>query len=779
LTLSSPSWPTPHPAGGTVSNDPQIGGFPAWYQDTTGLTLEFCDPLNQSELDGGWCLLLPADVPKLPEKFPNPFSVEHFYYSADADANPPLGGKALLRMSMEASFPVAPLAGAQMTFARIRIRIGVIPMTGTYRIIHPYGEEHIDAIAGAQKGIDFTEDIGIACAPGDFTCAMTSRLGPFLLPSVVPGGAEMPAVTATNPTPDRDPAHFGGLLVPTPYPGTGKSYIADPARTGPVTGSPLPPFTDSTGALRDHNIFRIEGPAGCGIGGPGIDFLESTDFSLQGRVYTGTIPGNVILDRASYTNGSTGSKLDVFASGSETVLSRLPGAPQPAPVLPQLSFFPAACTANPTTGVLSAPTGATEGAMLGDGKHYWAQVHPSAIPTSVCVKDSAARDANANVVPAYYQASVTDEVTVTSASYDAAKRTLTVNATSSDAINPPTLKLGGGDFTNSLTAGQVVVSSVLSPPATVRVDSSRNGSADLLVTVTGAAAPPPPPPPALLAGADTFTILEDAGLQAFNVLSNDTGAAGGIVTIVAAPRLGSASVNPDGTIAYRANLNANGIDDFTYRVAVGTKISNVANVTVNITPQNDLPTAVNDTATANVNVATALPSLTANDTDPDGNADIVAAVNLSAPVGPGAATVTGGAGGLVTFTADTAGKYTFTYQAQDSAGALSNVATVTVNVITADIVVVSKATYDVVQKRWVVTGTSSVGNQTISLSYVDGALPGFEFATDIQVAAGGTWKIDARDVSGNEDPTTLTPQPTRIRATSDLTGSGTIAIKFQ
>src|SRR5207248_2185317 len=146
--------------------------------------------------------------------------------------------------------------------------------------------------------------------------------------------------------------------------------------------------------------------------------------------------------------------------------------------------------------------------------------------------------------------------------------------------------------------------------------------------------------------------------------------------------------------------------------------------------------------------------------------DIVAAVSLTTPVGPGTATVTGGAGGLVTFTANTAGTYTFTYQAQDAGGLLSNVATVTVNVITADVVVVNKATFDAKQKRWVITGTSSVGSQTLSISYVDGALPGFAFATDVQVAANGTWALDVRNVTGNVDPTTLAPRPTRIRATS-------------
>src|ERR1700750_1529734 len=78
-----------------VSVDPQIGGYPTWYQDTTGLSLEFCDPLNQSELTGGWCVLLSGDT-TVPEAFPSPFFNEHFYFDANTKLSPAQGGKALL-----------------------------------------------------------------------------------------------------------------------------------------------------------------------------------------------------------------------------------------------------------------------------------------------------------------------------------------------------------------------------------------------------------------------------------------------------------------------------------------------------------------------------------------------------------------------------------------------------------------------------------------------------------------------------------------------------------
>ncbi|MFL5415802.1 MAG: hypothetical protein ACJ78Y_07380, partial [Myxococcales bacterium] len=141
---------------GPVNNSPQGGGFPAWYQDTSGLGLEFCGPANQAELDGGWCLILPGDT-VFPEAFPTTFFDEHFFFAADAALTPLSGGKALVRVAVEAAFSADVAPGGQITFARIRVKLTDIPVTGTYRFIHPYGEESIDAEAGSPRGIFFTD----------------------------------------------------------------------------------------------------------------------------------------------------------------------------------------------------------------------------------------------------------------------------------------------------------------------------------------------------------------------------------------------------------------------------------------------------------------------------------------------------------------------------------------------------------------------------------------------------------------------------------------------
>jgi hypothetical protein len=720
---------------GPVNPDPRVGSYPAWYQDATGLALEFCDPLNQAEVDGGWCLLLPGDV-AIPEAFPGNFFDEHFYFAADASMTPATGGKALLVLAMEAAFAGGPAApGDQITFARIRMRLTDIPVSGTYRFIHPYGEEiFLDVPAGSPRGIFFTDDVGVNCPPGGpFDCALESRLGPFLLPSSVPGGAELPAT-----------------------PGPAGLYVADPARVGPVTGSVLPDFVDSTGALRNHNLFRIEGPPGSNLGGPGVDFIETTDFTLMGRIFTGTMPGRVDVRSANYTRAGSGQKLDVFASGFETVQGRLPAQPRPAAVRPVLSFFDAPCggTVGPSGDLLppfTAPSGAAETPMVSAGRSFWGQARPPAIPTAVCVKDAAARDVNGNVVPAYFPERVADVVTIAQALFDPAAGTLTVSASSSDETVPQVLTLGGlGDLVN----GQIVVP-LAAPPATVRVVSSAFGSSEHPVKTGFAEAPPPGRP---VASNDAATFAEDSGPHVLDVLANDANVAGGTVTLTAGPRLGSAVVNADNTITYTPGVNANGTDGFSYQVTVGGAVSNTAAVTVVITPVNDPPTAVNDLAATSANVPVAIDVL-ANDTDPDGAADLAAPTNVTQPTPAGATVAV--TGRTVTFDAAVAGTYTFTYQAQDAAGAASaNTATVTVTVAAVEAISIARAEYRTGGGRLRVDGTiDPSAGQTLFVHFVNAAGAEIGAAGTAVAGAGGAWAIDLRGV-------VLPPGATRVSVTS-------------
>jgi len=428
--------------------DPEHG-YPMWYQDKTGLTLEFGAPLNQAELDGGWLSIASADVPSgtAPETFPDNFAGEHFYWTAGCRVRQG-NVDARLILALEAAFATEePVPGDQIVFGRIRIRIDDLPFDGTYTVYTPYGMRVYENQVAGERLIA-TEDVGI-CTFGLFEGALKSGVGPFLLPSNIPGGPELPPVTGPVP---------------------GKLYIADPARSGPVTGSPLPNYMTSAG-VRNPNIFRVEGPNGF--------VLETVNFALTGRIYTDPLPNLIEVDRASYTQTASLLRLDVFTTGLPTLPSRLPGAPIPSRIMPVLSFYNAPPGVDPVTGDPTAPTGETEIPMFNAGNSYWAQSQPLSVPTQVTIKDSNARDATGQLFSLYFGADVTDHIDITQAFYDPTNGgSLTVTAQSSDEVSLPTLTLEGfGD----LTGGQIVITPLAAPPEKVRVLSSANGSNEMEV----------------------------------------------------------------------------------------------------------------------------------------------------------------------------------------------------------------------------------------------------------------------------------------------------------
>jgi len=754
-------------------------GYPGWYQDSTGLTLDFCAPQHQAELDGGWCLILPADVPSgtAPEIFPTDFAEEHFYWAGNSLLNL-TSGRASLVLGLEAAFGTGPVAaGDQVTFGRIRVSIPSLPEDGTYIIYHPYG---VWTFPGQLAGdrLFFTEDIGFNCAPGQFDCALASNLGPFLVPSTVAGGPELPPVV---------------------LPETGRKYIADPARDGPVTGSPLPPFTSGVdGVTRSHNIFRIE-LLRPGAAAP-VLLASSENFTLMGRIFEGSIPSRVHVDRASYTvpvwSSPTAGKLDVFATAFPALNSRLPGGTSPASVPPRLYFWDDPCAVDPVTGAIVGPPPLEPAhQMFAAGSSYWGQSPPCdldpvtgavIVPVSICVASNAI-DVNGAQVLAYYSAPVLDEVTVTEALYDVGSTGLSVQATSSDLVDPPTLLLTDfGELVNG-----VFTTNQKPPPATVQVTSTarrplafgnKGGVGELQVsTGLGVIAAPPVP----IAASDLATTLEDAGVSTIAVLANDTynGAPlvygpGVTVSIVAAPRMGTAAVNLlDGTIAYTPNPNASGADGFAYTVSIAQPdgsvvVSNVGGVSVMITAVNDVPVANADTAAGIANFSVAI-NVLANDVDPDGAADLAGVVNLTQPT-PATASVTA-AGGVVTFTASAAGVYTFTYQAVDVAGAISALpATVTVTVAATETIAIARAEFRGDKGRWIVSGTDTpAANQVLSIRYADGPNVGFQVGT-APVDGLGNWAFDVAGLSGLYNPSLA--QATGIVVTGPAGGNATAGV---
>jgi len=687
-------------------------------------------------------------------------------------------------------------------------------VSGNYKVYTPFGDFNFPGLVAGDRFF-FTTDIGITCGT-QFDCALNSAIGPFLLPSATSGGAEVPPIPDLLKGSGVDP-WYDAVPTATPYPGTGKKYIADPARQGPVTGSPLPPFVGNGGLTYDHNRFRIEGPGGLVV-------VDEPNFFLAGRVMTGQIPGRVKVNRASYGQTATTKKLDVFATASPTAQGRLPGGTVLPSTSPDLGFYPAPCATDPVTGAVTGPptgTGLVYFQMFKDrySNNWWGQTAPSVIPPQVCVQDHNARDALGNLVPAYFMGDVTDEVDVTVANWNpaAAGGTLTVAATSSDKVNQPTLTVSGF---GPLTAGQLVVPDLQAPPAKLSVVSSRGG-VDTLEVRTGVGTPVSPTTP--VANADSATTLEDTPASSINVLGNDTlngvlivPADSPTVAISAQGRLGIATRNADNTITYTPTLNLNGTDIVGYTVTTVTGgvsyTSTEGYLTIIITPVNDAPTAVNDTAGAPNNKPVTI-NVLANDTDPDGAADLAAAVIQSLPAPGATITCNGGvaaavgtacAGGLITFTPTTVGTFSFTYRAQDRAGALSaNTANVSMTVNAVEAIVVTKSIFTSKTWRWTVAGTDSVtAGQTLTIKYdittpptykVGGVCTALTAANNpvigtATVDALGNWTYDVLGTSaGLTNPTNTGSNgtgfwcspPKAVRITSPLGGTANSNINFK
>jgi len=255
-----------------------VHGFPSSYTDSGNTSLGPC--LNNN----GFCLLANAvqllnPNQPFPNNFGGTFPDEFFYWAGDATMTVNGGGTALLVMALEGSFAGGvPLAGDQVVFGRMRLRIDNLQVGSTYHITTPYGTFDLVPTVAGRRSINFTQDIGIDTI-GVFTTALNAGIGPFLR-----WDSGLPIV-------DVD----------------GNQYLGDPNIEHTVTGSP-------TG----NNIFRIEGP---NAGGPGINTVQTNLFAIMGMMVTAPAPvanfaatptsGSAPL-AVAFTNQSTGT-IDTFA----------------------------------------------------------------------------------------------------------------------------------------------------------------------------------------------------------------------------------------------------------------------------------------------------------------------------------------------------------------------------------------------------------------------------------------------------------------------------------
>jgi hypothetical protein len=745
-------------------------GFPQWYQDNNGLALELCLP-NDAEIVAGSCILAAVDIPDAtaPISFPNNYPGEAFYAAASSVMTVGGGGDAALEMALESTFAGGePLNGDQIVFARIRIRIDIPSPGGTYTVTHPYGVEVFPDLAPGGRAINFTEDFGLGI--NDFTSVLKTRVSPFLLPAVTPGGAALAPV-----------ALFGN------------TYIADPTLETAVTGSPF-----------GTNTFKIEGP---NIGGVGIHVIESSEFLVMGRLFQGEIGADIDAYSTHYERDDLTAGFEIHTKAIAAI-----GA------------------ATPVFGV--SGSNILSHLMHGDGAgHYHLQVKPDTpelLPASVILTNYA------DSVPASMEVNLTDKVQVTAASWNPLTQELTISANSSDKISgaaAPVLRaFGDNNLLGELDAmGNFVATGIAVPYANVEVKSSAGGSGSLSVSngymnpvrpvVANDSAATQQDAPVVIAvtandsadiavgsvevigqpqggsltqdlsdnitytrsagfyGTDTFYYVgkdaagnssniatvsvvvtpdlnapvanDDAATVAINgsininVLANDTDPEGNIinstVTVVNQPADGFAVANADGTITFAAGFNES-VQTFDYTVSDSTGlVSNLATVTVTVADitTNNVPIAGNDAFTVTGNTTTAL-NVLANDLDTDGNLDLTSVAIVTQPAN---GSVVANADGSISFTsAGIASLESFTYTVNDLDGATSNVATVSVDVQAAEVLTVARAQIRG-QSNWRVDGLSSINSGTVTIHIgVDLTGPILGTAT---ILTDGTWDYRA------------------------------------
>ncbi len=187
-----------------------------------------------------------------------------------------------------------------------------------------------------------------------------------------------------------------------------------------------------------------------------------------------------------------------------------------------------------------------------------------------------------------------------------------------------------------------------------------------------------------VAQADTASTQEDSAVQV-DVTANDSDADSALnkasVTVVTAAQHGITSVDTGtGVISYTPAGNYNGSDSFSYQVQdIYGANSNVVTVSVTVQPVNDAPQAVADIASTTEDTALMVDVL-ANDSDID-SGDSLDPATLTLVTSPthGTAQISHG---QVSYTpaANFNGSDTFSYTVADQQGAVSNVASVMINV---------------------------------------------------------------------------------------------------
>ena len=287
---------------------------------------------------------------------------------------------------------------------------------------------------------------------------------------------------------------------------------------------------------------------------------------------------------------------------------------------------------------------------------------------------------------------------------DATNGSVTLQADGSFSYTPDAGFSGTDSFT--YVASDVAESSEVAT-VTINVASTSNNTAPV-------------------ANDDVYTVTEDTNFAAtLSVRFNDTDADGDTLTTRLVEGGMNGTVGIDGPVnfemsglfTYIPDPDFNGTDTFTYVVNDGESDSNVATVTINVTPVNDDPVGAADSYDATQNATltvTAANGVLNNDSDVDGDT-----LTASVATQPSSGSVSVNADGSFSYTpdADYVGADSFTYTVSDGT-VTSDPITVSLNVIEDSTDTAVEVRLEVTNQAGTVISSIAPGGQFIVNAYV-------------------------------------------------------------
>lgn len=387
-----------------------VNGFPEFITDSNGVSLQRC-------LDAGVCFFDPIVES-------DPFSLqigsggEAFYWNATAQVVVP-GGKRILTLVMAAETAFLqggpngePINGSQTAFLRLRFTMDV-PVAGTYTVKYPYGTE-VFTVTSARANRDITMTVDRGFAPNS---TALGSVGPFLRELDPPAG-----------------------------------YLGHAVEPGfEVTGSPC-----------NRNYIEITGVDEFGNPvdwGGGITVVSSNLFTLQGKLYDGTVQTPLSPTRLTYSRDTNGTgQIETFANSTASAAVTV----KDGPTIPVgTSRMPQARTMDHLDNRDSLQVPLTDASLL---------------PPILTMKST-----DTGTDPTTLNLPLVDFVDITRAEFDQDTGQLTVTATSGDRLGAPRLTLR--NFADFEAGNPVIQIFTRTPPATVQVDSAGGGSASAQVKV--------------------------------------------------------------------------------------------------------------------------------------------------------------------------------------------------------------------------------------------------------------------------------------------------------